>query len=99
MVVYKVFRYLKHLQDSINNSREISIKEFYNTDLNNSSNIEEIMTWYDSIIALVTETPPSYYVKTIILIENKDGIIESVEYVYYKKNEEICDSTFIYKKE
>ena len=86
--------YLSHLLNSINSCRETSIKEFYNTDLNSGLEIMELMNWYDTITSMVTESPPSYYVKNLVIVENTYDAINSVEYVYSQHGEEIHNATF-----
>lgn len=90
-------RYLEHLINSIEKKRKVSIKEFHKTDLNRNEIIESVNCWYENIVKEVKNTPPTYYVRTIEIAEDSKGKIKSISYIYFEKDEELFDSTFVRK--
>ena len=90
--------YYTHVINSIEKKRFISIKEFYKTDLNSDVPIERVNEWYDIIVLNVKKTPPEYFVKCLEIIEDENGIIVNVNYVYFWQDEEIYDTEFIVKR-
>lgn len=74
--------YLRNLTELISAKRKQSIEEFSLTDLKYKS-IEDIHKWYNNLIALIQKSPPSNYVKGIVVKENKDGNAEELVYKYF----------------
>lgn len=89
--------YLEHLLNSIENKRTLSLKEFYNTDLNDKEIIEDMNLWYDQIILKVKNKVPAYYVKCIKIVENEATQIQMIDYIYFDKDENLFDTSFIRK--
>lgn len=75
--------YLKHLLDSIERKRLLSIKEFSRTDLNRNTDLDEVSTWYTNLVIEVQRKPPKYFVRCLTIHENELGQIKRIEYSYH----------------
>ena len=73
--------YLNNLLGAIEFKRNLSIKEFVRTDLNNTQTIESIDLWYNELVNIVSVNCPDNYVKGVYILE-KDNHIELIKYDY-----------------
>jgi len=78
--------YMRDLISLVDAKRKQSVHEYVSTDLNLES-IGEIHLWYDTIVSLISESPPRKYVKGIIIKENDEGSVESINYKYVDRPE------------
>lgn len=88
--------YLEHLLNSIEKKRLLSIKEFFKTDLNRNTNLDEVTAWYVELSAWARKNPPRSYVRCMKIKEDQFENIKEVAYEYYdSENDQIDDVSFV----
>lgn len=83
--------YLQHVLASIERKRRFSIENAHKTDLYTKEELLEFMNWFEELSRLVKETPPNGYVRTVNIIESKEGQILSIYYDLLQENETLED--------
>ena len=79
--------YTQHLFASIERKRRFSIENAHKTDLYTSDELLKFMDWFDELIRFVKETPPNNYVRTVNIIESKEGHIIAIQYEFFEEND------------
>lgn len=87
--------YLKHLLESILRKRQFSIQNAHKTDLYSTDELHDFMTWFEDLISLVQRTPPTGYVRTLIITEGEQGQVLSIYYKLFDSNDKLSDTEFI----
>lgn len=86
-------KYLDYLLESVEKKRTVSIKEFYKTDLNRSTNLDDVNAWYARLVQMIEQNPPQKFVRGLKIFEDGQEKIKAVEYDY--SNAERNDSSEI----
>ena len=86
-------KYLDYLLESVEKKRTVSIKEFYKTDLNRSTNLDDVNAWYARLVQMIEQNPPQKFVRGLKIFEDSQEKIKAVEYDY--SNAEKNDSSEI----
>lgn len=75
-------KYLDYLLEGVEKKRTVSIKEFYKTDLNRSTNLDGVNAWYARLVQMIEQNPPQKFVRGLKIYEDNQGEIKTVEYDY-----------------
>lgn len=77
-------KYLDYILEGVEKKRTVSIKEFYKTDLNRSTNLDGVNAWYARLVQMIEQNPPQKFVRGLKIYENNQGEIKTVEYDYFE---------------
>lgn len=80
-------KYLDYLLESVEKKRTVSIKEFYKTDLNRSTNLDDVNAWYARLVQMIEQNPPRKFVRGLKIYENNQWEIKAMEYDYSEAEE------------
>ena len=75
-------KYLDYLLEGVERKRTVSIKEFYKTDLNRSTNLDNVNVWYARLVQMIEQNPPHKIVRGLNIYEDSQGEIKAIEYDY-----------------
>lgn len=75
-------KYLDYLLEGVEKKRTVSIKEFYKTDLNRSTNLDGVNAWYARLVQMIEQNPPQKFVLGLKIYEDNQGEIKVIEYDY-----------------
>ena len=75
-------KYLDYLLECVEKKRTVSIKEFYKTDLNRSTNLDNVNAWYATLVQMIEQNPPHKFVRGLKIYEDNQGKIKVIEYDY-----------------
>lgn len=75
-------KYLDYLLEGVEKKRTVSIKEFYKTDLNRSTNLDNVNAWYATLVQMIEQNPPQKFVRGLRIYEDNQGNIKTIEYDY-----------------
>lgn len=75
-------KYLDCLLEGVEKKRTVSIKEFYKTDLNRSTNLDNVNAWYARLAQMIEQNPPHKFVRGLKIYEDNQGEIKTIEYDY-----------------
>ena len=81
--------YLLQLFEEIEQLRKNSISNMNKTDLYTREDIYKIINWYDQLVLACKMTPPTSWVDSLIIKEDRNGHIRFVEYEYSTKKSSI----------
>ncbi len=79
-------KYFDCLLEGVERKRTVSIQEFYKTDLNGSTDLENVNKWYLHLTQMLERNPPKKFVRGLKIYEDEHGNIKSVEYDYCKES-------------
>lgn len=80
-------KYLDYLLECVEKKRTVSIKEFYKTDLNRSTNLDGVNAWYARLVQMIEQNPPQKFVCRLKIYEENQGEIKAIEYDYSEAEE------------
>lgn len=87
-------KYADNIITALREKYNLAVKEFYNTDLNNTVHHNEIQVWFEKIEEMITKDPPLFFVKRLNIFENSRGNVIRIEYEYYDLNDSsVLEST------
>ena len=75
-------KYLDYILEGVEKKRTVSIKEFYKTDLNRSTNLDGVNAWYARLVQMLEQNPPQKFVRGLKIYEDNQGKIKVIEYDY-----------------
>lgn len=73
--------------------KENVIKQQGKSDIEPEDYLERTENWYQSMISLINQNPPTYYVKSLDIRLDEDKLICSIEYSYCDSN---ISSDYVY---
>lgn len=78
--------YVDNLINNLLRHKENVIKQQGKSDIEPEDNLERTENWYQSMISLINQNPPTYYVKSLDIKLDEDKLIGSIEYGYCEGN-------------
>ena len=75
-------KHTDYLLKVLNTQKDIAFREFSNTDLNEQEHINEINTWYKTVVNLINKDPPISHVRSLIVIEDENNQVTRIQYEY-----------------
>lgn len=85
--------YMDNLINNLYRYKENIIKQQGKSDIESDDYLERTENWYQSMISLINQNPPSYYVKSLDIKLDEDKLIGSIEYGYCEGN---ISSDYVY---
>lgn len=76
--------YMDNLINNLCRHKENVIKQQGKSDIEPDDYLEKTENWYQSMISLINQNPPSYYVKSLDIKLDENNLISSINYDYYK---------------
>lgn len=73
--------------------KENVIEQQGKSDIEPDDYLERTEKWYQSMISLINQNPPTYYVKSLDIRLDEDKLIGSIEYSYCDSN---TSSDYVY---
>lgn len=88
---------LAYLLEGVERKRVVSIKEFYKTDLNRTTKLDNVNVWYSHLVQMIERNPPEKFVRGLKIYEDYEGVIKAVEYDYFETiQNEALDPAFTF---
>jgi len=85
--------YMNNLINNLYRHKENVIKQQGKSDIEPEDYLERTENWYQSMISLINQNPPTYYVKSLDIRLDEDKLIGSIEYSYCDSN---ISSDYVY---
>ena len=85
--------YVDNLINNLLRHKENVIKQQGKSDIEPDDYLERTENWYQSMISLINQNPPTYYVKSLDIKLDEDKLIGSIEYGYCEGN---ISSDYVY---
>jgi hypothetical protein len=85
--------YVDNLINNLLRHKENVIKQQGKSDIEPEDYLERTENWYQSMISLINQNPPTYYVKSLDIKLDEDKLIGSIEYGYCEGN---ISSDYVY---
>lgn len=79
--------YIDNLINNLYRHKENIIKQQGKSDIESDDYLVRTENWYQSMISLINQNPPSYYVKSLDIKLDENNLIRSINYDFYKGSE------------
>lgn len=74
--------YMDNLINNLYRHKENVIKQQGKSDIEPDDYLERTENWYQSMISLINQNPPTYYVKSLDIKLDEDKLVGNIEYGY-----------------
>ena len=81
--------FLQHLIEQLEIKKEAAIAQRGKSDIEPYDYVSRTSEWFESLIQIVTDSPPSYYVESLSVFQKEGSVIDSIEYDYCEPDDRI----------
>lgn len=79
--------YINDLYIKLAKHKENVLNQKGKSDIETQNYYDEVDTWYNQILKIISETPPTDFVKSILVFQDSCQIIKEIKYVYCDEND------------